>query len=296
MKKIPPPVKSFNEMLVKCADGMSQRNVRENFLSHIQAFLQIEQQYQSLCSTGALFTYPKTEPLTDTTPVIGNLTKVKLENLYENNLRNKDKPARDFYDYLMVSSGEKCPFCGDIGQTKNLDHFLPKAHFPEFSVMPLNLIPSCRDCNMGEKGDNFAVTEAEQMIHSYVDKDIFFHNQWVYANYVDEDTGAIEYYVNCPVSWRQEDKDRAYNHFVNLNIAHRYSIEAGKHLSEVIDQKNGFKEMFHNMMPHTSSQMRRQGFIDAVLQPVINSHEFNNHWKRVMYQCIKESNEFFSDI
>ncbi|EFC6289729.1 MULTISPECIES: HNH endonuclease [Enterobacteriaceae] len=296
MKKIPCPTKSFNEMLAKCADGMSQKNVRINFLSHLQTFLQIEQQYKTLSLTGLLFLYPKTEPLTDTTLVIGDLTKTKLENLYDNNLRNKEKPARDFYDKLMVSSGEKCPFCGDIGQTRNLDHFLPKAHFPEFSVMPLNLVPSCRDCNMGEKGASFATTEVEQTLHPYIDKDIFFQNQWVFADYVNEDTGAIEYHVNCPVEWRQEDKDRARNHFVNLNIAHRYSLEAGKHLSEIIDQKNSFKTMIRCLVPQISSESIIQGFIDAVLQPVIDSHQFKNHWKRVMYQCLKDSCDFFNDI
>ncbi|AHY05300.1 HNH endonuclease [Serratia plymuthica] len=296
MKKIPLPARSFTEMLEKCSDGMSQKNVRDNFINHFPTFLQKEQQYRTQSLAGKLFLYPKTQPLTNTTPVIGNLTKAKLDNLYENNLRNKEKPARDFYDKLMVSSGEKCPFCGDIGQTRNLDHFLPKAHFPEFSVMPLNLVPSCRDCNMGEKGANFATAEAEQTIHPYIDKDIFFQEQWVFANYIDEDTGVIEYYVNCPGTWRQEDKDRALNHFVSLNIAHRYSIEAGKHLSEVIDQKNAFKTTIRGLMPLTSSEVIIRAFIDAILQPVIDSHQFNNHWKRVMYHCLKNSREFFSDI
>ncbi|HEJ9149286.1 TPA: HNH endonuclease [Serratia marcescens] len=296
MKKISLPTKTFDEMLEKCADGMNQRRVRDNFLSHIQTFLDMEQQYKTLSSRGNLFLYPRTQNLTDTTPVIGNLTRAKLDNLYENNLRNKKKPARDFYDELMVSSGEKCPFCGDIGQTKNLDHFLPKAHFPELSVMPLNLVPSCRDCNMGEKGASFAIIEIEQTIHPYIDKAIFFQEQWVFANYIDEDTGALEYYVKCPIEWRQEDKDRASNHFNNLNIAHRYSLEAGKHLSEVIDQKNAFKTMIRNLIPDISSEMIIRGFVDATLQPVINSHQFNNHWKRVMYNCLKSSDEFFSDI
>ncbi|MKC25976.1 HNH endonuclease, partial [Listeria monocytogenes] len=115
--------------------------------------------------------YDRTHPLEPTTLVVGNLTKVKLEKLYENNLRDKNKPARTYYDDMLVSSGEKCPFCGDIGQTKNIDHFLPIAHYPEFSVMPINLVPSCRDCNMGEKGQVFAVDEVHQAIHPYIDKD-----------------------------------------------------------------------------------------------------------------------------
>ncbi|EAD2695982.1 HNH endonuclease, partial [Escherichia coli] len=159
MKKLPLPARTYSEMLNKCSEGMMQINVRNNFITHFPTFLQKEQQYRILSSTGQLFTYDRTHPLEPTTLVVGNLTKVKLEKLYENNLRDKNKPARTYYDDMLVSSGEKCPFCGDIGQTKNIDHFLPIAHYPEFSVMPINLVPSCRDCNMGEKGQVFAVDE-----------------------------------------------------------------------------------------------------------------------------------------
>ncbi|MDF3680290.1 HNH endonuclease, partial [Enterobacter hormaechei] len=219
-----------------------------------------------------------------------------LENLYENNLRDKNKPAREYYDDMLVSSGEKCPFCGDIGQTKNIDHFLPVAHYPEFSVMPINLVPSCRDCNMGEKGQVFAVDEEHQAIHPYIDKDIFFREQWIYANFVSGTPGAISFYVECPATWRQEDKNRAIHHFTLLNIANRYRLEAGKHLSEVITQRNSFARVIRQFSPTATSQQLRSAFIEANLKPIIDLNNFPNYWKRVMYQCLANSAEFFRGI
>ncbi|BCG63857.1 MAG: hypothetical protein methR_P1600 [Methyloprofundus sp.] len=221
MKRLAPPNISFNDMLVKCSEGMEQVNVRNNFISVFPTFYVKEQQYQALSLAGNLYTYAKVNPLANATLVVGHLTKRKLVNLYENNLRDKDKPARDYYDALLISSGERCPFCGDIGHTKNLDHFLPKAHFPEFSVMPLNLVPSCRDCNMGEKGQSYATVADEQALHPYVDKAIFYQEQWVFADYIDEDDGAFRYYINCPDTWSQEDKNRAANHFNSLALGLR---------------------------------------------------------------------------
>lgn len=296
MKRIPPYTRSFTEMLTKCSEGMEQRNVQANFVGQFPTFLTKEEQYQSLSSLGCLFRYQKIHPINDNTRVIGHLTKRKLVNLYENNLRNKDKPARRYYDELLVSSGERCPFCGDIGQTKNIDHFLPKAHFPEFSVMPLNLVPSCRDCNMGEKGENYATIEEEQALHPYIDKDIFFQEQWVFADYIDEDDGAINYYVRCPDIWRQEDKDRAFNHFRNLSLASRYQLEAGKHLSEVIDQRNAFTDMLRRHVLIATPDMIKNAFIEANLQPIIDSNKFHNHWKKVMYRCLANSDDFFSSL
>lgn len=274
---------------------MDQVNVRANFLGHLPIFLGKEDEYKTLSSTGALFRYQGKTPLVDTTLVVGNLSKIKLINLYENNFRNKDKPARRYYDEILVSSGERCPFCGDIGHTKNLDHFLPKANFPEFSVMPLNLVPSCRDCNMGEKGQNYATTEEEQAIHPYLDKDIFFHEQWVFADYLDEDEGALNYYVNCPDGWRQEDKSRALNHFKTLNLASRYRLEAAKHLSEVIDQRDAFRKIILRFNPQAMSIDIKNAFVEANLQPLIDSEQFGNHWKKVMYQCLANSTRFFEN-
>lgn len=293
MKKLDPPSISFNQMLNKCAEGMEQVNVRTNFISVFPTFYAKEQQYQALSLAGNLYTYPKTNPLTGTTEVVDHLTKTKLINLYENNLRNKDKPARNYYDALLVSSGERCPFCGDIGHTKNLDHFLPKAHFPEFSVMPLNLVPSCRDCNMGEKGQDYATVEDDQALHPYADKDIFYQEQWVYAEYIDEDDGALRYYVECPDGWSQEEKNRAENHFNNLDLSNRYRLEAGKHLSEIIDQKRAFEASIIRLAPNVSAQAIKDEFINSNLMPIVNSNQFPNHWKKVMYQCLANSALFF---
>jgi hypothetical protein len=92
MKKLPLPARTYSEMLNKCSEGMMQINVRNNFITHFPTFLQKEQQYRILSSTGQLFTYDRTHPLEPTTLVVGNLTKVKLEKLYENNLRGKNSP------------------------------------------------------------------------------------------------------------------------------------------------------------------------------------------------------------
>jgi hypothetical protein len=296
MKKLAPPNISFNNMLVKCSEGMQQVNVRTRFISTFPAFYAKEQKYQTLSLAGNLYTYPKTAPLTDTTEIVEHLTKKNLVNLYNNNLLGKDKPARDYYDALLISSGERCPFCGDIGHTKNLDHFLPKAYFPEFSIMPLNLVPSCRDCNMGEKGQAYATIEDEQTIHPYVDKDIFYQEQWVFADYINEDDGALRYYVHCPDTWNQENKNRAANHFSSLNLASRYSLEAGKHLSEVIDQKNAFTQSIIRLAPQVAPQAIKTEFISSTLMPIIQSNQFPNHWKKVMYQCLASSEQFLESF
>ncbi len=77
--------------------------------------------------------------------------------------------------------------------------------------MPINLVPSCRDCNMGEKGQVFAVDEEHQAIHPYIDKDIFFREQWIYANFVSG-TRSYQFYVECPATGGRKTK-QSYSSF-----------------------------------------------------------------------------------
>lgn len=40
----------------------------------------------------------------------------------------------------------ECPFCGNPLIPDTLDHFLPKEHWPEYSIYANNLVPQCRSC------------------------------------------------------------------------------------------------------------------------------------------------------
>lgn len=44
-----------------------------------------------------------------------------------------------------------CPMCGSP-TTGTLDHYLPRDQYPDFSVLPCNLVPACGVCNSGAKG------------------------------------------------------------------------------------------------------------------------------------------------
>jgi 5-methylcytosine-specific restriction endonuclease McrA len=81
--------------------------------------------------------------------ILGSVTKEELKNVYDSRMVRGSKNARDIYDLLSQSPFGKCPFCG-FGHTTTLDHYLPKAKYPQFSVLPFNLVPSCKDCNTGK--------------------------------------------------------------------------------------------------------------------------------------------------
>ena len=62
-----------------------------------------------------------------------------------------------------------CPLCGSQ-TTNSLDHLLPRAVYPEFSIMRANLVPACTHCNSSSKGNKHRGAVApERFIHPYFD-------------------------------------------------------------------------------------------------------------------------------
>lgn len=61
-----------------------------------------------------------------------------------------------------------CPVCGS-STTGDVDHYLPRIEYPEFSIMRVNLVPSCTHCNSGVKGSHVKGEKPERFIHPYFD-------------------------------------------------------------------------------------------------------------------------------
>lgn len=71
--------------------------------------------------------------------------KQTVKNLYESGASEFDL----LWDELKELNGGtrlRCPICG-VTFANELDHYVPREKFPEFSANPLNIIPLCHDCN-----------------------------------------------------------------------------------------------------------------------------------------------------
>lgn len=60
-----------------------------------------------------------------------------------------------------------CPLCGSLGSGQ-LDHLLPKATFPSFTVYSRNLVPACR-CNGRKSTTVVGAQHGERILHPYFD-------------------------------------------------------------------------------------------------------------------------------
>lgn len=210
---------------------------------------------------------------------LGQVTKAELNNVYSRHMVGNKKPARKkFYDlFLSRAPSGKCPFCG-FGQASTLDHYLPKTKYPQLSVVPHNLVPSCKDCNTG-KSSSIAKTANTQSLHPYFDHQFLIDEQWLFAEVMQTFPVTIRFYVKAPTHWDKVSKDRVKAHFEDFKLELRYSLEAGDQIGCLRD---------------TLSQYRDLLGVKAVKQHLlIESQTYfckhRNSWQTAMFQALAAS-------
>lgn len=279
MLRLSTPVSSFEHVIDLCHAGITGNAALAREVADArEQMIAMGDVYVASCQNGTLYELAPA-PAGDVDPmVVSGLRKSDLVKLYDQYLLGADKPARHIYDELLVSARERCPFCGGIGRPRNIDHFLPKSKFPQFSVLPVNLVPSCRDCNMDGKAARIAVSAEDQIIHPYWDEVCFFNVQWIFARFeadIFDPNLKIEYFACAPEEWTVVDRARAAYHFRAFDLPLRYALKASEHAGVVQGQIRGMR----------SAGVSNNEIIDFLLRPGVESASFPNHWRVGLYQA-----------
>ena len=209
------------------------------------------------------------------------VTSEDLVDLYKNRMTKSRSPGRSLYNKIMVGAAGRCPYCAH-NQPRTLDHFLPQARFPEFSLHPQNLVPCCRDCNSA-KGEDTPILNEDQYIHPYFD-DVSMYN-WLLCRVSFQRGGSpvFIYSVNAGI----EDIDviiykRILKQFDSLKLSELYSVEAG---SELSGRFPGFKEVYDL----TGSEGLRTDLLrEANSRMRINP----NSWQSALYLAMANDERF----
>ncbi|CAH7482170.1 HNH endonuclease [Vibrio splendidus] len=283
MKKIDLPAVTPLELYDSCLQAMRAGDFKTRLENGKNEYQELSSDYITKGQNGRLSEILNLQSDEDNPIVAFNVRKDEFKRLYEYHLRDKGKPSRHFYDAIMLAAKEKCPFCGGLGMPTNLDHYLPKAHFPQFSIVPYNLIPACMDCNMGEKGDAFAVNLEDQVLHPYLDKDLFFNEQWIFGAVIPGPECSINFVSNPPENWDPVDISRVNKHFSEFGLAKKYRLQATDELTVIIYQRRKFMSNF-------SVAQFQEFLIDQTEVPLPP-----NHWRKVFYKALANDHWFCSE-
>lgn len=204
-----------------------------------------------------------------------------LLHLYETQVGKPTGRARNVRDEIMRRAGGRCLFCS-YQKPSELDHYLPKHTYQEFSIFPPNLIPTCHECNH-MKLEYTSCDENAQFVHPYFDD--FDDCEWLEAHcdYSFDSEITIRYCVKeAPREISLTLLNRLKFQFDYLQLGPRYSIEAMLELGDIEDllrgifKKGGSGEICAEMKQRAASSTRR----------------FKNGWKAAMYKCASDDERF----
>lgn len=224
-----------------------------------------------------LYTLPPNESGNDDI-ALGTATKKELTSVYSTHMVGRAKPARAIYDSLLSRAPlGRCPFCG-MGHASTLDHYLPKTKYPQLSVVPLNLVPSCKDCNTG-KSTAVSSAAGNQSLHPYYDHQRFVNEQWLYAEVIHTSPVSIRFYVQAPNNWDDISEARVQSHFRDFKLASRYSIEASNQIACLRDTLSRYRELL-------GAEGVKQHLI---IEAQANYRQHRNSWQTAMFQALAAS-------
>ncbi len=205
--------------------------------------------------------------ISQTQVIVAPIGKVEMIKVYSNGMLPTSMPGRKYYDKILSSAPNKiCPLCS-IRESFTIDHYLPKALYPIFSVTPINLVPACKTCNQ-DKRISFPTSDVTQTLHPYYDNVNYIN--WIKAKVLQTFPVAFDFYPDPPSYWDNILKERAVNHFDAYNLNEVFSSNANRRLA-------GDKERLKNLFYESP---------DLLLQSLWDSYNSNLHLGRNSYEAV----------
>jgi 5-methylcytosine-specific restriction endonuclease McrA len=178
-----------------------------------------------------------------------------------------------------------CQYCC-IGKPKTFDHYLPISEYPEFSVLAINLLPCCTDCN--EKKKSYWKENSERgIINFYVDN--ISEKQFLFAKIkLRRNVPYIKFEIQNEKNQIDINLFRTIElHFRRLNLIELYNEESNDELEEMIRQ-------FKIYLKGKNTYSLKEDILEDAKQ-LINKYG-NNYWKTVMKSTLANSDEFMTYI
>lgn len=175
-----------------------------------------------------------------------------------------------------------CPLCGGLG-THTVDHYLPKASFPELTLYSLNLIPACA-CNALRSNVTHGTPPHESTIHPYFDNglDERLMKVSIQGDLLSDDVDID--FLALPCSVMHLDK-------INFHIEHVIRRSTAKHWMQgkwanLIRNPSSVITAIPDDLVHLSSPALN-AYIDKMVADNDKSHGTPNNWYSMFFYGIR---------
>lgn len=227
MIKLDPPDLDAGNVFALCISRVRDPALKARLESIAPVVVQASDTYANLADQVRLHEFVREA-------IIAGVVKTsEMEAVYTQRMVPKTAPGRAIYDVLMSQArAGKCPLCAQR-DASTLDHHLPKAHYPVLAVTPLNLVPSCKDCNRAKLA-SLPTQANEETLHPYFDD--IDSDRWLFASVQTTAPASLTFFVDPPDHWDATLAARMLLHFETLGLGELYAAQGADELLNVRHQ------------------------------------------------------------
>ncbi len=208
--------------------------------------------------------------------------KADLENCYDSPTATLGEIVKQIRTSQLRDLQGTCQYCG-IQKPNTIDHYLPKADFPEFSVLALNLIPCCSDCNL-KKNNYWLDNGFRGIINFYIDN--LPQEQFLFCDVTfdgNNDIPNILFRLDIPATVNTKIKNIINNHFNRLDLCNIY----GENIHDFVTNKINSIVSYLNSKDPIDIQERIQNETTSLM----NRYGINN-WRTVLTEELSRNTDF----
>ncbi|MGM0867349.1 MAG: HNH endonuclease [Bacillota bacterium] len=209
----------------------------------------------------------------------------EMEKVYSNFMVDKpdsEKIGRKVYDSILSNTYYNlCPYCSHR-EVKTVDHFLPKSHFALYAVTPVNLLPSCSDCNK-DKLDDYNLEEGKMLIHPYFDD--IRSVDWLQCSV---DKGV------WPITFSFEVSDQISDTVLRSRIEHQFDLlNLGRLYAD--NSTREFNKRVKAMVKEYNSKPEEKALVFIKENIETYSYDNPNSWQTKMFESLEKSDWFLDE-
>lgn len=205
-----------------------------------------------------------------------------LRDTYKSNPKSLQKVKKSIKENLPEIIKAKCPYCM-ISAHSTFDHYLDKADFPEYSLLSLNLIPACAECNSLKK-DFFLDENKKRLFVNFMYDEL---PEYPFLKYKIGYAEGKPYLIDIYLEFKTMDPVNKIieNHFEKLHLYDRLKDQFENAISTLIEE---FKEY-----------SLKRDVVETMIEKRIRVMERTkgiNYWEICILRAILEKDEILDDI
>jgi hypothetical protein len=185
----------------------------------------------------------------------------------------------------LAAGGGSCALCGHL-DAGEVDHYLPRSYFPEFSILTTNLIPACGRCNRKKLSRHQRTGGGLAFVHPYLHG--LPDEPYLSCEVTVNDAVLVTFTVTQTPTMTDELFAVLSHHFAALELGTLYRDEA---VGLMDDQRNAYYAYHREQgAPGLANYLQRE----AVSSQSRRSYgpTVRRHWKPVLLAALAASEAF----